>query len=143
MYFNEDEIRRINDAAEGRLLDVVEKFHTLRKSGQLSHVCDCPKCGAAKKFTITPSKNIFKCFSCNEMAGKGAISYLMTVEGYSYTDALDFLAKEFNVILDERPQKKPAKAAPVTSSKVNPDSANMRAQYDSVSTPLAVLLLFF
>ena len=31
----------------------------------------------------------------------------------------------------------------VTSSKVNPDSANMRAQYDSVSTPLAVLLLFF
>lgn len=117
MYFNEDEIRRINDAAEGRLLDVVEKFHTLRKSGQLSHVCDCPKCGAAKKFTITPSKNIFKCFSCNEMAGKGAISYLMTVEGYSYTDALDFLAKEFNVILDERPQKKPAKAAPVKMKK--------------------------
>ena len=117
MYFNEDEIRRINDAADGRLLDVVEKFHTLRKSGQLSHVCDCPKCGAAKKFTITPSKNIFKCFSCNEMAGKGAISYLMTVEGYSYTDALDFLAKEFNVILNERPQKKPAKAAPVKMKK--------------------------
>ena len=117
MYFNEDEIRRINDAAEGRLLDVVEKFHTMRKSGQLSYVCDCPKCNAAKKFTVTPSKNIFKCFSCNEMAGKGAISYLMTVEGYSYTDALEFLAKEFNVILDERPQKKPAKAAPVKMKK--------------------------
>ena len=117
MYFNEDEIRRINDAAEGRLLDVVEKFHTMRKSGQLSYVCDCPKCNAAKKFTVTPSKNIFKCFSCNEMAGKGAVSYLMTVEGYSYTDALDFLAKEFNVILDERPQKKPAKAAPVKMKK--------------------------
>ncbi len=117
MYFNEDEIRRINDAAEGRLLDVVEKFHTMRKSGQLSYVCDCPKCNAAKKFTVTPSKNIFKCFSCNEMAGKGVISYLMTVEGYSYTDALEFLAKEFNVILDERPQKKPAKAAPVKMKK--------------------------
>lgn len=117
MYFNEDEIRRINDAADGRLLDIVEKFHTMRKSGQLSYVCDCPKCNAAKKFTVTPSKNIYKCFACNEMAGKGAISYLMTVEGYSYTDALDFLAKEFNVILDERPKKKPVKAEPVKMKK--------------------------
>lgn len=128
MYFNEDEIRRINDAAEGRLLDVVEKFHTMRKSGQLSYVCDCPKCNAAKKFTVTPSKNIFKCFSCNEMAGKGAISYLMTVEGYSYTDALEFLAKEFNVILDERPQKKPAKAAPVKMKKGSKAAKGLNAE---------------
>ena len=116
MYFNDDEIRRINDAASGRLLDVVEKFHTLTKKGA-AHVCDCPKCGASKKFNINPNKEIFKCFACNEMAGKGAISYLMTVEGYSYTDALEFLAKEFNVILDDRPQKKAPKPAPVKMKK--------------------------
>ena len=116
MYFNDDEIRRINDAASGRLLDVVEKFHTLTKKGS-AHVCDCPKCGASKKFNINPNKEIFKCFACNEMAGKGAISYLMTVEGYSYTDALEFLAKEFNVILDDRPQKKAPKPAPVKMKK--------------------------
>ena len=110
MYFNEDEIRRIKDAADGRLVDVVEKFHTLNKKGQ-AYVCDCPKCNASKKFNVNPNKGIYKCFSCNEMAGKGAISYLMTVEGYSYTDALEFLAKEFNVILDDRPQKKTVKPA--------------------------------
>ena len=117
MYFNDDEIRRINDAASGRLLDVVEKFQDLKKSGQFSFVCDCPKCSASKKFTVTPSKDIFKCFSCNEVKGKGAVSYLMTVEGYSYTDALEFLAKEFNVILDDRPQKKVPKPAPVKMKK--------------------------
>ena len=110
MYFNEDEIRRIKDAADGRLVDVVEKFHTLNKKGQ-AYICDCPKCNASKKFNVNPNKGIYKCFSCNEMAGKGTISYLMTVEGYSYTDALEFLAKEFNVILDERPQKKTVKPA--------------------------------
>lgn len=110
MYFNEDEIRRIKDAADGRLVDVVEKFHTLNKKGQ-AYICDCPKCNASKKFNVNPNKGIYKCFSCNEMAGKGAISYLMTVEGYSYTDALEFLAKEFNVILDDRPQKKTVKPA--------------------------------
>ena len=117
MYFNDDEIRRINDAASGRLLDVVEKFQDLKKSGQFSFVCDCPKCSASKKFTVTPSKDLFKCFSCNEVKGKGAVSYLMTVEGYSYTDALEFLAKEFNVILDDRPQKKVSKPAPVKMKK--------------------------
>ena len=110
MYFNEDEIRRIKDAADGRLVDVVEKFHTLNKKGQ-AYICDCPKCNASKKFNVNPNNGIYKCFSCNEMAGKGAISYLMTVEGYSYTDALEFLAKEFNVILDDRPQKKTVKPA--------------------------------
>ena len=47
MYFNEDEIRRIKDAADGRLVDVVEKFHTLNKKGQ-AYICDCPKCNASK-----------------------------------------------------------------------------------------------
>ena len=93
MYFSENEIRRINEAASGRLLDVVKKFHTLTKKG-MGYVCDCPKCSASKKFGINPDKEIFKCFGCNEMAGKGAISYLMIVEGYSYAEALELLKKE-------------------------------------------------
>lgn len=91
MYFNENEISRIKSASDGRLLDVVQDFRELRKSGK-DYVCECPKCRSAKKFTVSPGKNLFKCFSC-QIGGEGAVSYLMNVEGYGYTDALEYLAK--------------------------------------------------
>ena len=108
MKYTEDDIRRIKNAAEGRLLDVVQDFHQLRKSGS-DYVGDCPHCHAAKKFTVAPNKDIFKCFSCNEISGKGAISYLMTAENMSYLDAMDYLVRKFSVILDAKPEKKPVK----------------------------------
>ena len=103
MSYTKDDIRRINDASEGRLLDVVQDFHELRRSGR-DYVCDCPHCGATRKFSVSPAKGIFKCFSCNQVAGKGAIAYLMNVEGKGYMDALDYLAHKFNVILDVKPK---------------------------------------
>ncbi|MCS2310650.1 CHC2 zinc finger domain-containing protein [Phocaeicola vulgatus] len=95
MYFNENEISRIKSASDGRLLDVVQDFRELRKSGK-DYVCECPKCRSAKKFTVSPGKNLFKCFSC-QIGGEGAVSYLMNIEGYGYTDALEYLAKKFCV----------------------------------------------
>ncbi|UVV77361.1 hypothetical protein NXW84_06330 [Bacteroides fragilis] len=41
MYFNDDEIRRIKDAATGHLLDVAQDFHELKRSG-VNYNCDCP-----------------------------------------------------------------------------------------------------
>lgn len=106
MNFTENDIRRIKDASENKLLEVVEDFHQLRKSGA-SHVCDCPKCSSTKKFSVTSGKNLFGCFSCKEVNGKGAISYLMKVEKMDYLAALDYLVKKFNVILDvKKPKKK-------------------------------------
>ena len=103
MYFNENEISRIKSASDGRLLDVVQDFRELRKSGK-DYVCECPKCRSAKKFTVSPGKNLFKCFSC-QIGGEGAVSYLMNIEGYGYTDALEYLAKKFCVLLDPPPDK--------------------------------------
>ena len=103
MYFNENEILRIKSASDGRLLDVVQDFRELRKSGK-DYVCECPKCRSAKKFTVSPGKNLFKCFSC-QIGGEGAVSYLMNIEGYGYTDALEYLAKKFCVLLDPHPDK--------------------------------------
>lgn len=103
MYFNENEISRIKSASDGRLLDVVQDFRELRKSGK-DYVCECPKCRSAKKFTVIPGKNLFKCFSC-QIGGEGAVSYLMNIEGYGYTDALEYLAKKFCVLLDPHPDK--------------------------------------
>lgn len=94
MYFSEYEIQKINDVVSGRLVDVIEKFHALNKKSPMLFVCDCPKCNATLKFAVNARKDVFKCFHCNEVAGKGAVSYLMIVEGYSYADALEFLKKE-------------------------------------------------
>lgn len=105
MYFTDNDVRRIKEAANGRLLDIAKDFHEFRKSG-VSYVCDCPHCGAAKKFSIQPEKEIFGCFSCKEVQGVGAISYLMNVEGKGYLDALEYLANRLNVLLDDKPEKK-------------------------------------
>lgn len=110
MFFNEDEVKRIKDAAEGHLVDVIQDFRELRKSG-INYVCDCPKCGASKKLSISPSKQAFKCFSCNQVKGGDSLTYLMTIEGMSYTEALEHLAKKHCVLLDQRPEPKPKATA--------------------------------
>ncbi len=116
MNFTEDDQRRIKEASDGHLLDVVNDFRNLRKSGS-SYTCDCPCCNAAGKMTITPSKDIFKCWSCNNASGKGAISYLMKAEGKDYREALGYLAQKFNVILDRQPQDNPKSAVKVMKNK--------------------------
>lgn len=104
MYFTEDDIRRIKDAADGKLLEVAQDFHEFRKSGLNYYVCDCPHCGATKKFNINSSKGTFGCFSCKEIQGNSSLSYLMKVEGKQYLEALDYLATKFSVLLDIKPQ---------------------------------------
>ena len=110
MYYTEKDIERIKAASEGRLLDVVQDFRQLRRSG-VSYVCDCPHCGASRKFSLHPEKEVFGCFSCREVQGVGALSYLMTVERKDFLSALEYLATRFNVLLDDKPQpvKKPLK----------------------------------
>ena len=105
MNFTDDDIKRIKDASANHLVDVVQDFQNLRKSGT-SYVCDCPVCKASKKFSINPAKDIYSCFSCHQIAGVGALDYLMRVEKKEYPDALEYLAHKFNVILDQRPEQK-------------------------------------
>ena len=52
---------------------------------------------------MSPAKGLFKCWSCPDVKGRDAISYLMAVEGMDYLDALDHLARRFNVLLDPPP----------------------------------------
>ena len=111
MRFTEDDVRRIKDATDNKLVDVVGKFRDLRKSGK-SFTCDCPVCGGRNKLNINPAKGIFKCFNCATTAGKTPINYLMVCENKSYTEALEFLATEYGIILDAPPVKKSRKKLP-------------------------------
>lgn len=105
MFYTDDDIKRIKDVASGKIVEVITDFLPLVKSG-INFVCDCPKCGTRKKFTVSPAKQIFGCFSCKDLKGSDAITYLMKVEGKDYVETLDYLVRKFNVILDQRPEPK-------------------------------------
>ncbi|MGL4363576.1 MAG: CHC2 zinc finger domain-containing protein, partial [Bacteroidales bacterium] len=86
MYINDIDKVVILDKSKGNLGKIVGEFVSLKKSGA-SLVGVCPHCGASNKLTITESKDIFKCFSCNEIQGKGAVAWLMKGQKMTYVDA--------------------------------------------------------
>ena len=73
MQFTKDDVRRIKEASEDRLIDVIGDFHELRKRGA-EYKCECPVCHGAEKLTISPAKKVFKCWSCPEVKGKTPLS---------------------------------------------------------------------
>ncbi|MCC8155222.1 MAG: DNA primase, partial [Tannerellaceae bacterium] len=91
-------IDRILDAAN--IVDVVADFVTLRKRG-VNYVGLCPfHSDKSPSFYVSPAKNICKCFACNE--GGTAVHFIMKHEQLNYFDALRFLAKKYNIEIQER-----------------------------------------
>lgn len=91
-------IDRILDAAN--IVDVVSEFVTLRKRG-INYVGLCPfHDDKSPSFYVSPSKNICKCFACGE--GGTAVHFIMKHEQLGYFDALRFLAKKYNIEIQER-----------------------------------------
>ncbi|WP_293664224.1 DNA primase [uncultured Parabacteroides sp.] len=91
-------IDRILDAAN--IVDVVSEFVTLRKRG-INYVGLCPfHSDKSPSFYVSPAKNICKCFACGE--GGTAVHFIMKHEQLSYFDALRYLAKKYNIEIQER-----------------------------------------
>lgn len=91
-------IDRILDAAN--ITDVVSEFVTLRKRG-VNYVGLCPfHSDKSPSFYVSPAKNICKCFACGE--GGTAVHFIMKHEQLSYFDALRYLAKKYNIEIQER-----------------------------------------
>jgi len=91
--------------------EVIGEFITLTQKGK-DLKGDCPICKAKGKFTISPSKKIYKCFSC-DWAGKDPIKFLIDAKGMSFPDALLFLADKYKIITTEVP-KGPQKKSKTT-----------------------------
>ena len=53
-------------------------------------------------FNVNPARNIFKCFGCGK-AGDSA-KFLMEHEHFSYPEALRYLAKKYNIKIEEKEQ---------------------------------------
>ncbi len=91
-------IERIQSAAQ--IADVVSDFVTLRKRG-INYVGLCPfHEDKTPSFYISPAKNICKCFACGE--GGTPVHFIMKHEQLSYTDALKYLAKKYNIEVKEK-----------------------------------------
>lgn len=91
-------VDKIVEAA--RIEDVVGEFVTLKKRG-VNMVGLCPfHTDKTPSFYVSPSKNICKCFACGE--GGSSVHFIMKHEQLSYYEALKFLAKKYNIEVQEK-----------------------------------------
>ena len=91
-------IEQIMDTA--KVEEVVGDFVALRKRG-VNMIGLCPFHNEkTPSFTVSPSKNLWKCFGC----GKGGkpVHFIMEHEQLSYYDALRWLAKRYHIEIKER-----------------------------------------
>lgn len=91
-------IERILDSAQ--IIDVVEEYVTLKKRG-VNYLGLCPFHNEkTPSFTVSPAKGIFKCFGCGK--GGNSVNFIMEHEHLSYPEALRYLAKKYNIEIEER-----------------------------------------
>ena len=81
------------------IIDVVGDFVKLKKRGA-NYLGLCPFHNEkTPSFTVSPSKEIYKCFGCGRSGN--SISFLMEHEKSSYVDALKWLANKYKIEIEE------------------------------------------
>src|SRR6185312_13545400 len=82
------------------IIEIISSFIKLKKRGT-NYIGLCPFHNEkTPSFTVSPSKEIYKCFGCGRSGN--TISFLMEHEKYSYTEALRWLAARYNVEIEEK-----------------------------------------
>ena len=85
-----------------RIDEVVGDFVTLKKRGA-NLLGNCPfHDEKTPSFTVSPSKGIFKCFGCGK--GGNSVNFVMEHEQFSYPEALRYIAKKYNIEIEEEEQ---------------------------------------
>jgi DNA primase len=91
-------IERILDAAQ--IVDVVQEFVQLKKRG-VNFLGLCPFHNEkTPSFTVSPSKEIFKCFGCGKVGN--SVNFVMEHEHLTYPEALKYLAKKYHIEVVEK-----------------------------------------
>lgn len=90
-------IARIVEAA--RIEEVVSDFLTLKKRG-VNYIAHCPFHNEkTPSFNVNPVRNIYKCFGCGK--GGDSVGFVMEHEKMNYPEALRYLAKKYNIEIEE------------------------------------------
>lgn len=81
------------------IIEILSSFVKLKKRGQ-NYLGLCPFHNEkTPSFTVSPSKEIYKCFGCGRSGN--TIGFLMEHEKYSYVESLKWLAAKYNVEIEE------------------------------------------
>jgi len=81
------------------IIDIVGGFVKLKKRGA-NYLGLCPFHNEkTPSFTVSPSKEIYKCFGCGRSGN--SISFIMEHEKYSYVEALKWLANKYGIAIEE------------------------------------------
>jgi DNA primase len=91
-------IERILDAAQ--IVDVIQEFVPLKKRGA-NYLGLCPFHNEkTPSFTVSPSKEIFKCFGCGKVGN--SVNFIMEHEHLTYPEALKYLARKYHIEVVEK-----------------------------------------
>ncbi len=82
-----------------RIEEVIGDYVNLKKSGKNMKGFSPFTNETNPSFFVSPGKNIFKCFSSGK--GGNVVTFLMEHEHFTYPEALRFLARKYNIELDE------------------------------------------
>jgi len=97
---SKETIDRIFETA--RVEEVVGDFVNLKKRG-VNMIGLCPFHNEkTPSFNVSPSRNIYKCFGCGK--GGTSVNFIMEHEHVTYPDALRYLAKKYNIEIEEEKQ---------------------------------------
>lgn len=97
---SQDTIAQIFDSA--RVEEVINDYVTLKKRG-VNLIGNCPfHDEKTPSFTVSPTKGIYKCFGCGK-AGN-SVNFMMDHEQMTYPEALRYLAKKYNIEIEESEQ---------------------------------------
>ncbi len=81
------------------IVDIVGSFIKLKKRG-VNYLGLCPFHNErTPSFTVSPSKEIYKCFGCGRSGN--SIGFLMEHEKFSYVEALKWLGAKYNITIEE------------------------------------------
>lgn len=85
-----------------RVEEVVGDFVHLKKKGA-NLWGNCPFHNEkTPSFSVSPAKGIYKCFGCGK--GGNSVNFIMDHEQMTYPEALRFLAKKYNIEIEEEEQ---------------------------------------
>ena len=92
----EEDVNTVRERA--RIDEVVRETVTLKSAGGGSFKGLCPfHEERTPSFHVTPSKNLFHCFSCGE--GGDVITFVRKIDALSFTEAVEKLAAKYSIAL--------------------------------------------
>ena len=90
------------------IVDVVGSYVRLTKRSGSNQFGLCPfHSEKTPSFSVSPDKQIYHCFGCGK--GGGVINFIMEIEGLTFPEAAEFLAKRVGMAMPEQEDNREAK----------------------------------